>query len=108
MPPGNSNPLGEVFGFPTDNVTSLAQKHRSERLCPFQGAACTKGKREDPLGVCSDKTANEYRLRLVEGKTRFTEFNATLEAIVTPPPINLAAFQRRLEDAMKKRAARAK
>lgn len=49
------NPLGEVFGFPTDNVSEEAARHRKNRLCPFNNKVpnCTKDKAEDPLGVCS-------------------------------------------------------
>lgn len=48
-------PLGEVFGFPIDNMSATAERHRQYRLCPFnnRGANCTKDKANDPLGVCS-------------------------------------------------------
>lgn len=50
-----SNPLGEVFGFPIDNVSAKALRYRKERLCPFNNIVpnCTKDKANDPLGVCS-------------------------------------------------------
>ena len=48
-------PLAEVFGFPIDNQTPEAVRHRSKRLCPFNNKVpnCTKDKANDPLGVCS-------------------------------------------------------
>ncbi len=48
-------PLGEVFGFPTDNLSPLAEYYRQNRLCPFNNRvpSCTKDKANDPLGVCS-------------------------------------------------------
>jgi hypothetical protein len=49
------NPLAEVFGFPTDNQSPEAQRHRRVKLCPFHNKVpnCTKDKALDPLGVCS-------------------------------------------------------
>lgn len=49
------HPLAEVFGFPTDNLSSTAQRYRAARLCPFNNRvpSCTKDKANDPLGVCS-------------------------------------------------------
>ena len=49
------HPLAEVFGFPTDNLTDEADRHRQNRLCPFGNAVpnCTKTSIENPLGVCS-------------------------------------------------------
>jgi len=48
-------PLAEVFGFPVDNLSERAQRHRRNRLCPYNNrvANCTKDKANDPLGVCS-------------------------------------------------------
>lgn len=48
-------PLAEVFGFPPDNVSEEAQRHRRLRLCPYNNRVpnCTKDKAKDPLGVCS-------------------------------------------------------
>jgi hypothetical protein len=48
-------PLGEVFGFPTDNMSASAERSRQHRLCPFNNIVpnCTKDKARDPLGVCS-------------------------------------------------------
>jgi hypothetical protein len=52
MPP---HPLAEVFGFPTDNSTEEARRHRQDRLCPFNNRSpnCTKSSVEHPIGVCS-------------------------------------------------------
>lgn len=51
----SSFPLAEVFGFPTDNFSDEAERHRLKRLCPFNNKVpnCTKDKAKDPLGVCS-------------------------------------------------------
>jgi len=48
-------PLAEVFGFPIDNFSPEAIRHRAKRLCPFNNRVpnCTKDKANDPLGVCS-------------------------------------------------------
>ena len=50
------NPLAEVFGFPTSNMSEVAVNHRNNNLCPFHnssGPNCTKASVEKPLGVCS-------------------------------------------------------
>ena len=49
------HPLAEVFGFPVDNFSPEAERHRTHRLCPFhnKSANCTKDKVDDPLGTCS-------------------------------------------------------
>ena len=49
------HPLAEVFGFPVDNNSESAKRHRSNRLCPFNNKVpkCTKDKIGDPLGVCT-------------------------------------------------------
>ena len=56
----NDNPLAEVFGFPTENVSEKAKYYRENRLCPFHNRFpnCTKDKADDPLGVCSVKQDN--------------------------------------------------
>lgn len=48
-------PLAEVFGFPIDNQSAEANRHREKRLCPFNNKVpnCTKDKASNPLGVCS-------------------------------------------------------
>lgn len=48
-------PLAEVFGFPISNLSPEADRHRLQRLCPFnnKSANCTKDKIDDPLGTCS-------------------------------------------------------
>lgn len=48
-------PLAEVFGFPTDNITPEAKRYRRNALCPFGNKVpnCTKDKANNPLGVCS-------------------------------------------------------
>lgn len=50
-----THPLAEVFGFPTDNASVSAVRHRLKKLCPFNNKIpnCTKDKANDPLGVCS-------------------------------------------------------
>ncbi len=50
------NPLAEVFGYPADNLSPEASRHRQGRLCPFHnssGLNCTKNSATDPLGVCT-------------------------------------------------------
>jgi hypothetical protein len=49
------HPLAEVFGFPIDNFSDEAIRHRRNRLCPYNNKvpSCTKDKANDPLGVCS-------------------------------------------------------
>ncbi|MBI4338841.1 MAG: hypothetical protein HY680_02675 [Chloroflexi bacterium] len=53
--PPKRHPLAEVFGFPTENLSQAAIRHRRNRLCPFNNRVpnCTKDKANDPLGVCS-------------------------------------------------------
>jgi hypothetical protein len=53
----SKHPLGEVFGYPIDNQTPEAIRHRQKRLCPFNNKVpnCTKDKAKDPLGVCTVK-----------------------------------------------------
>ena len=55
-----NHPLAEVFGFPTDNMTEEASRHRQNRLCPFGNSVpnCTKTSIENPLGVCSVLSSN--------------------------------------------------
>lgn len=50
-----THPLAEIFGFPPDNQTAEAKRHRDKKLCPFNNKVpnCTKDKANDPLGVCS-------------------------------------------------------
>jgi hypothetical protein len=49
------HPLGEVFGFPIDDDSDEANRHRKSHLCPYNNNVpnCTKDKANDPLGVCS-------------------------------------------------------
>jgi len=49
------NPLVEVFGWPIDNFSEPARRHRKEALCPFNNKSpnCTKDKKSDPLGACN-------------------------------------------------------
>lgn len=50
-----TNPLGEVFGFPIQNIGSSAERYRANTLCPFNNKvpSCTKDSVSLPLGVCS-------------------------------------------------------
>ena len=50
-----NHPLAEVFGYPIDNMTAEADRHRKNRLCRFGNSVpnCTKTSIENPLGVCS-------------------------------------------------------
>lgn len=49
------HPLAEVFGFPANNFSAEASRHRAKRLCPYNNKVpnCTKDKAREPLGVCS-------------------------------------------------------
>lgn len=49
------HPLAEVFGFPSDNHSDEAKRHRNHKLCPYNNKVpnCTKDKANAPLGVCS-------------------------------------------------------
>jgi hypothetical protein len=49
------HPLSETFGFPADNFSDSAIRHREKKLCPFNNKVpnCTKDKATDPLGTCS-------------------------------------------------------
>lgn len=51
----SNHPLGEVFGFPTGNLSATAERYRKNKLCPYNNKvpSCTKDKAKDPLGVCS-------------------------------------------------------
>ncbi len=55
-----NQPLAEIFGFPIDNMTPEAERHRRNRLCPFGNSVpnCTKTSIENPLGVCSVLTGS--------------------------------------------------
>ena len=50
-----THPLREVFGFPVDNFSPEATRHRDKKLCPFNNKVpnCTKDKANDPLGTCT-------------------------------------------------------
>jgi len=50
-----THPLAEVFGFPADNLSAVAERYRKNKLCPYNNKvpSCTKDKAKDPLGVCS-------------------------------------------------------
>lgn len=49
------HPLAEIFGYPADSFSKEAERHRKNRLCPYNNKvpSCTKDKANDPLGVCS-------------------------------------------------------
>jgi hypothetical protein len=49
------HPLAEVFGYPPDDFSDEAVRHRRLRLCPFNNKvpSCTKDRAQDPLGVCT-------------------------------------------------------
>lgn len=51
----SENPLAEVFGFPSNNLSEQAERYRRNKLCPYNNKVpnCTKDKAKDPLGVCS-------------------------------------------------------
>jgi hypothetical protein len=51
----SNQPLAEVFGYPIDNFSNEAKRHRRLKLCPFNNKvpSCTKDKANAPLGVCT-------------------------------------------------------
>ena len=51
--------LGEVFGTRPADQSEAAKAIRHEKMCPFRSTACTKDKKDDPLGVCTLETNNE-------------------------------------------------
>lgn len=69
----NQQPLGEVFGFPIDNLDKEASRYRNNQLCPFNNKVpnCTKDKANSPLGVCSviDSSGN----RVITCPVRFRQ-----------------------------------
>ena len=71
-PPVKTNPLLEVFGFPTSNDSDEAKRFRNNRLCPFNNKvpSCTKDKAKDPLGVC---TINDNGRSAITCPVRFRE-----------------------------------
>jgi len=51
----SKQPLAEVFGFPIDNFSPDAERHRRLKLCPYNNKTpnCTKSRAKNPIGVCS-------------------------------------------------------
>lgn len=51
----SNNPLAEVFGFPSENLSETATRYRRNKLCPYNNKVpnCTKDKANNPLGICS-------------------------------------------------------
>ena len=49
------HPLAEVFGCSVYDMSSRANFHRDNKLCPYNNneTVCTKDKKDNPLGVCS-------------------------------------------------------
>ena len=72
MNKNSNNPLAEVFGFPSGNLSDKAQHYRENRLCPFNNHCpnCTKDKADDPLGICSVNFENRA---IITCPTRFRE-----------------------------------
>jgi hypothetical protein len=71
-------PLAEVFGFPTHDLSEQAERYRRLKLCPFNNIVpnCTKDKANDPLGVCSiyqTETANEQSDVIITCPIRFRQ-----------------------------------
>lgn len=56
--------MAEVFGFRIDDFSAEAERHRNNRLCPFNNKvpSCTKDKASDPLGVCSVYTGDNITI----------------------------------------------
>ena len=49
------HPLCEVFGYPYNDFSEEAKKHRSQKLCPYNNRIpqCTKSSKTNPIGVCT-------------------------------------------------------
>ncbi len=45
--------IAEVFGQDVAKTLTLPREQRDTKWCPFRGSACTKGGKNDPLGICS-------------------------------------------------------
>jgi len=66
-------PFAELFGFPIDNFSPEADRHRRNRLCPYNNKVpnCTKSSVTNPLGTCTifhgDGLAMICPVRLREG-----------------------------------------
>ena len=72
MAVNENNPMAEVFGYPTDNISPKAKHYRDNRLCPFHNRYpnCTKDKADDPLGVCSINHGDD---KIITCPSRFRE-----------------------------------
>ncbi|MBP5516960.1 MAG: hypothetical protein J6X86_08440 [Bacteroidales bacterium] len=72
MATNKDNPIAEIFGFPTENMSQKAMYYRENRLCPFHNRYpnCTKDKADDPLGVCS---VNHGTDKVITCPSRFRE-----------------------------------
>ena len=55
MTESSKQPLAEVFGYPSNDLSDRAERYRKLKLCPFNNKvpSCTKDKANNPLGVCS-------------------------------------------------------
>ncbi|HEX9005422.1 MAG TPA: NotI family restriction endonuclease [Blastocatellia bacterium] len=51
----SKQPIAELFGFPVDNESTEAERHRENRRCPYNNKIpnCTKDSTTNPLGICS-------------------------------------------------------
>ncbi len=61
MTNSSRQPLAEVFGSPSSNLSDRAERYRKLKLCPYNNRVpnCTKDKANDPLGVCSINFYND-------------------------------------------------
>ena len=55
MAESSKQPLAEVFGFRSNDLSEQAERYRRLKLCPYNNRvpSCTKDRASDPLGVCS-------------------------------------------------------
>jgi len=49
----NTFEVAEIFGYSVNDQSTAAWKARNARHCRFRNSACTKDKKDDPLGICS-------------------------------------------------------
>lgn len=101
-------PLCEVFGYPVDNFSLEAIRHRQYKLCPFKNdLPCTKDKADDPLGVCTMWDGNTP---VIICPIRFLQNNKILDDtkkfLLSNTPDPKIVYEVRLVDLMKQNIGR--
>lgn len=69
--------VAEIFGYSTDDQSTMAWAGRDREWCPFRGSKCTKSSKLDPLGICSlsdgANAASLCPVRFLEGQRIFAD-----------------------------------